>query len=172
MDPLSALAIAAAVFQFLDLGGKLLAKGWGKYQEIRRDVSENREHAEEVEEFSKTLEELSGQISWFRQVSISIVVSQPPTPTQVQLLKLSSQCASLSSDFERIKSQMKLPNNWAMKSAKMKDRNKAEVQRKQEEFDRITKRLELLTREAMDFIFLSLWYVYSIFMHLWASIFF
>ncbi|KAM6478608.1 hypothetical protein HDV62DRAFT_370833 [Trichoderma sp. SZMC 28011] len=52
---------------------------------------------------------------------------------------------------------MKLPNNWAMKSAKMKDRNKAEVQRKQEEFDRITKRLESLKREAMDFIFLSLW---------------
>lgn len=33
MDPLSALAIVAAVVQFADIGGRLLAKSWRKYRE-------------------------------------------------------------------------------------------------------------------------------------------
>lgn len=161
MDPLSALAIAAAVFQFLELGGKLCIKGWEKYKQIQQTIPDDQKLAQKEEELRKIFEDLSGQISWFRQVSTSIVVSQHPTPTQAQLLKLSSQCASLASDFERIKSQMKLPNNRAIKSARRKDLKNAEVQRNKEEIEPIKKCLKLLKQETMDFILLSLWYVYS-----------
>ncbi|KAL6786566.1 hypothetical protein J3E68DRAFT_446850 [Trichoderma sp. SZMC 28012] len=146
MDPLSALAIAAAVFQFLELGGKLCIKGWEKYKQIQQAIPDDQKLAEEEEELRKIFEELSGQISWFRQVSTSIVVSQPPTPTQVQLLKLSSQCASISSDFEQIKSQLKLHNPQKMESDQ---RNK--------DIERMTGKLGPLKREIMDFILLSLW---------------
>ncbi|KAL7903815.1 hypothetical protein GGI35DRAFT_465099 [Trichoderma velutinum] len=157
MDPLSALAVAAAAFQFLELGGKLCAKGWEKYKQMQQDVTNGQELAQKEEELRKTFEELSAQISWFQQVSASIVVSQPPTPTQVKLLKLSSQCAGLSSDFERIKSQITLSNSPAINTRMRRSEKDARMQRDQKDIQRITKNMESLKRETIDFIFLSLW---------------
>ncbi|KKP04974.1 hypothetical protein THAR02_02911 [Trichoderma harzianum] len=129
MDPLSALAIAAAVFQFLELGGKLCIKGWEKYKHIQQGVPHDQKHTEEEEQLRKIFEELSGQISWFQEVSTSIVVSQPPTPTQT------------------------------MKSAKRKNRGGADIQRINDDIELIEEKLEQLKRETMDFILLSLWLI-------------
>lgn len=116
MDPLSALAIATAAFQFLDLGGKLCIKAWEKYKHVQQKRLNDQMLVEEEKELQKVLEDLSSQVSWFRNVSEGIVASQPLTPGQEQLLKLLSQCISLSSDFELIKSQLKLPNSRDMNS--------------------------------------------------------
>lgn len=185
MDPLSALAIAAAAFQFLELGGKLCIKAWEKYKHIQQDSPDDQMLAEEEKELQKTLEELSSQVSWFRSVSKGIVASHPPTPGQAQLLELSSQCTELSSDFERIKSQLKLPNSRETNSEihmrkhvgaslvlrrnmpegkcrdcqKAKDEEEAEFQRNKEDFEKMRSKLEPLRRNIMDAILLSLWYV-------------
>lgn len=157
MEPLSALAIAAAVFQFLDLGGKLCIKGWEKYKHIQQGVPTAQKLAGEEKELKQIFEELSGQISWFQQVSTRIKVSERPTPIQVHLSELSDRCTDLSRDFERIKNQMKLPSPQKIKPAKRKNRENEEVQRDQEDIERIIEQLEPLKREIMDFILLSLW---------------
>lgn len=194
MDPLSALAIAAAVFQFLELGGKLCVKGWETYKQAQREGLNEHKLAQEKKELKETFDELSDQISWFRQVSTSIEVSQPPTPTQVQLLKLSSQCTELSSDFGRIERQMNLPNSRETNSEihervhvgqmsrrqtkednckecqRRKKEENAEFQKNKEDIERITGKLGPLKREIMDFILLSLWYVHFVFIHLCTSV--
>lgn len=185
MDPLSALAIAAAAFQFLELGGKLCIKAWEKYRDIQQGMPDDQILAEEGKELETTLEDLSSQISWFRNISASIVASHVPTSGQAQLLKLSSQCTSLSSDFERIRRQLKIPNSRETNSEihlrshvgfnlvlrrnmpeekcrdcqKAKDEEKAEFRRNKEDIGKIERKMEPLRRNIMDSILLSLWYV-------------
>lgn len=191
MDPLSALAIATAAFQFLELGGKLCTKAWEKYKHVQQNKPNDQTLAEEEKEFQKTLEDLSSQVSWFRNISERIVASQLPTPGEAQLLKLSSQCTQLSNDFERIKSQLKLPNSRETNSElhfrnhassnpvlrqkmpeekcrdcqKAKDEEEAEFRRNKEDVEKIERSLEPLRRVIMDSIILSLWYVPLVYLH-------
>lgn len=100
-------------------------------------------------------------------------------------MKLSSQCTQLSSDFERIKSRLKLPNSQETNSElhfrnhvgsspvlrrnmpeekcgdckKAKVAEEAEFRRNREDVEKIERRLEPLRRDIMDSILLSLWYV-------------
>ncbi|KAK4076721.1 uncharacterized protein Triagg1_4324 [Trichoderma aggressivum f. europaeum] len=181
MDPLSALAIAAAVFQFLELGGKLCVKGWEKYKQIQQSVPDHQKLAAAEGELRKIFDELSDQISWFRQVSTSKAVSQSPTPTHLQLMALSDRCTELAGDFEQIENHMKLPTSREMKSEIHKNEHaggrlrrqvqekdckecRKEMEREQHEFrkskesvEAMMQKMDPLKREIIDFIILSLW---------------
>lgn len=194
MDPLSALAIAAAAFQFLELGAKLCVKGWEKYKQIQREriaqklagkeelgkpklaeeeeelrktkLAEEEEEEEPEEELRKTLEELSDQISWFREFYKNISLSEAPTMTQAHLLKLSSRCVRLSDDFERIKSRMALPNHQTTEPAMRRHQENDETYKNEQDIERVARELGPLKRELMDSIILSLWYVRPVVIHL------
>ncbi|KAL7946976.1 hypothetical protein V8C42DRAFT_298975 [Trichoderma barbatum] len=182
MDPLSALAIAAAVFQFVDLGGKLLIHGWEKYKQMRQEMPGDQEFEEQQEELRRTFDDLSFRISGIRQVATDMNNSQEAkTPTRVQLLQLLSNCTSLSEDFEKIKDQIKPPISRKMKSEihlhnhtggylnrpvkeedcreckKMKDEENAEFQKNSEDIERIKHQFEPLRRNVYDSVLLCLW---------------
>jgi chromosome segregation ATPase len=160
MDPLSALAVAAAVFQFLDLGGKALMKAWDKYKQMQQGTPDDQKLAEEEEELRRALKDLTTQISWIRDVLTNMLASEPPTPAQARLKQLSSQCISLSNDFESIKHQMKPPSSREIRST-VHQRN-AELDRNSGDIERISGRLESLRRNVIDYMLLCLWYVLSI----------
>ncbi|KAK4062315.1 hypothetical protein Trihar35433_9136 [Trichoderma harzianum] len=179
MDPISALGIAAAAFQFADVGGKICAKAWEKYKQMRQETDDNQKLAEEEEELSETLEDLSFQVSWMRQISQRINASIPITSTELQLSTLSSQCIELSEKFEQIKNQIKPPNNSGKRSEihwlehtrsyrhvrekdcrecqKKKDEEEQEFYRNKDNIEKIKTKLESFKRKAVDFILISLW---------------
>ncbi|UKZ78937.1 hypothetical protein TrVFT333_006684 [Trichoderma virens FT-333] len=180
MDPITALGVAAAAFQFLELGGKLCVKAWEKYKQIQEEAPHDQKLAEEEQELSKTLEDLSFQMTWIRQVSTDVKVSDRPTPTERQLSGLSSECRSLSSNFEQIESQMKLSISRESNSEvhardhgrfgtrfvreqdckecrKREDEHKAEVDKIKEDVERIKKKLVPLKRQTLDSMLISLW---------------
>ncbi|QYT03178.1 hypothetical protein H0G86_010147 [Trichoderma simmonsii] len=179
MDPISALGIAAAAFQFLDVGGKLFCKASEKYEQIQQKIPDDANLLEEIEEFRKLFDDLSFQNTWIREVFAKVMLSEPPTSTQIQLLQLSSQCTSLSNEFERIKSQMKPPNNRKMNTEihfrehisigphvpekdcrecqQKRDEKNAEFQKNKEDIEGIKRKLEALKRNTIDLIFTSLW---------------
>ena len=64
MDPLSGLAIAAAVFQFIDLGGKLVSKIWDKYH-----PDTGKENEPVASNFAPFLAELKTLTSSLREAS-------------------------------------------------------------------------------------------------------
>ncbi|KAH0499693.1 hypothetical protein TgHK011_006868 [Trichoderma gracile] len=113
MDPLSALGIAAAVVQFVDIGGKLLIKGWEKYQQMQQGAPDDEELEKLARDVKEAFEELSLRISGIQQVSINMRDSQP-TPAQAHLLQRLSRCNGLLGELDEVKSQLKIPNSRAV----------------------------------------------------------
>ncbi|KAL6814897.1 hypothetical protein J3E69DRAFT_102562 [Trichoderma sp. SZMC 28015] len=182
MDPLSALAIAAAVFQFLELGGKLLNNGWEKYKQMRQEMPDFQKLAEQSEELRRTLDDLSLQISGIRQINTDMKNTQhAETQTQLHLLQLLSKCTTLSNDFEKVKNTMKPPNSRKIISElhqqnhmlggsgklveekhckecqKMKDDENAEFNKMMQDIERIKSEFEPLKRNVIDAIIFCLW---------------
>ncbi|UKZ53101.1 hypothetical protein TrVGV298_006889 [Trichoderma virens] len=182
MDPLSGLAIAAAVFQFLDMGGKLLVKGWRYYEQMRHELKkekpDNRKLREEERNLMQSFADLDFQIRGIRNASEDMMASAPTTSAQDQPLQLLSNCTSLSKDLENIRNQIKPPNNEKMncnlhiyrRSAKTNEngpscqdcqkRNEEEIKefrRNEKDFEGIRVRFETLKRNVIDAVVLSLW---------------
>lgn len=194
MDPLSALAIAAAVFQFLELGGKLLNNGWEKYKQMRQEMPDAQKFAERSEELRRTLDDLSFQIAGIRQVDADMTKSQyAETQSQLHLLQLLSKCTALSNDFERVKNTMKPPKRQKMISElhqrnhmlsgsntsaeenhckecqKAKDEESVEFNNNMQAVLRIKSEFAPLRRNIIDAMILCLWYAFSV--HISVSLF-
>ncbi|KAJ4854378.1 AAA domain-containing protein [Trichoderma breve] len=178
MDPLSSLAIAAAVFQFLDIGGKLLVKGWGYYKnmrgELRKETPDYGQLNDEKRELLRAFEDLSSQISGIQATSENMMASELATPANGQSLRLLSTCTSLSRDLEKIKKKINPPSKEKInckdhlryhphgeESCKeCQKRNDAEIMefnRNEKNIEEIRRRLEALRRNVIDSVILGLW---------------
>ncbi|KAL7815611.1 hypothetical protein V8C26DRAFT_435773 [Trichoderma gracile] len=113
MDPLSALGISAAVVQFVDIGGKLLIKGWEKYRQMQQGAPDDEELEKLARDVKEAFEELSLQSSGIQRVFVNVRDSQP-TPAQAHLLQRLSRCNGLLGELDEVKSQLRIPNSRAV----------------------------------------------------------
>jgi len=139
MDPLSALAIAAAVFQFVDLGSRVLTKAWAKRQILRGTARDKR--TEENLQFSKellaSLDCIQATCKGLRDSNSG--TTHAATPAQLLLLRLCKDCESLAVEFHDALSN-------AGKATPNGPENAQE-------------RLEGMKRQIVDCLILCIWYV-------------
>jgi hypothetical protein len=63
MDPMSALAIVAAVVQFVDIGARLIAKGREKHQHARDQVALLSEHYKQLSSLNSSIHEAARDLA-------------------------------------------------------------------------------------------------------------
>ncbi|KAL7935799.1 hypothetical protein V8C35DRAFT_333614 [Trichoderma chlorosporum] len=181
MDPSSALAIAAAIFQFLEVGGKLLANSSEKFMEMQQGTSDQKTLAQERYAFYTIFEDLSFQTSWIRQIEADTRSFQfEITRAQAELLYSLSNCKSLSSAIEKVKrkikentcqimySQKHIKSHVLGDSSRSKERDCRECQKMNEKRNTKLKRImeivesisnliEPMKRNTIDSMVLCLW---------------
>lgn len=108
MDPFSALAIAAAVVQFAEIGGKLTVRSWTKYREWRhkRESGTDTPSAEDIE-LEASLNDLSLFNRTVRQSTDRVVAHDSPGPAEMQLLQLCEECDSIAIDLMDVLGKIK-----------------------------------------------------------------
>jgi hypothetical protein len=94
MDPLSALSIAAAVVQFVEIGGKFFTKVWAAY----RNPDANLEDVE-LAEFTK---QLAALVSGLRESAKEFLGESPVSSANHELVRLCDECEDISSQFHQI----------------------------------------------------------------------
>jgi hypothetical protein len=99
MDPLSALAIVAAVFQLVDFGGRLLKKGWVQYQ-----GAVNEREATELRDMAGNL---SALLNMGSRKSGGSLHDKHDTAAEIELRRLCDECNSITSEFQDIVSRNK-----------------------------------------------------------------
>ncbi|KAI1850353.1 hypothetical protein JX266_004211 [Neoarthrinium moseri] len=104
MDPLSALAIAAAVIQFVDFGGRLLHKKWVRKLSPKDDESKQAAyHAPREEaELVRNTKELLQLVDDVRKCSKQFGPSQRSSLAEKQILKVCEDCEAVSSKFQNL----------------------------------------------------------------------
>ncbi|KAK8017064.1 hypothetical protein PG993_015253 [Apiospora rasikravindrae] len=103
MDPLSALAIAAAVVQFAEVGGKLMMKKWRKYKEQREPEPPNDGSRWLREaEIEDALEQMTLLTRTIRESTDNAVSHVTPTAAEAQLLQLCHQCEETTGYFREV----------------------------------------------------------------------
>ncbi|KAK6829837.1 hypothetical protein PG987_010421 [Apiospora arundinis] len=104
MDPLSALAIAAAVVQFADIGGQLMVKAWRKYREKEKQNQTNSEGQWVQEtELEDVLKELTLFTRTVRESTDRVVSPQAISkPAESQLVRLCEECESIAEYFQNV----------------------------------------------------------------------
>ncbi|KAH7133034.1 hypothetical protein B0J13DRAFT_480574 [Dactylonectria estremocensis] len=171
MDPLSALAIAAAVFQFIDLGGKALTKGCKKY--TTHQQQKERDTAEEAKEREKALEHLAEELIFVSEIQRPSVIttSQPATLAQKQLLQTITDCQSISVHIDEVLGRVieQIKDNSDSKSNADERRHRRTFRNSKsraldapapftsDEIRRIEDELQLVRRKAIDSVILCLW---------------
>lgn len=171
MDPLSALAIAAAVVQFVEIGGKVFVRCWEKYQALRSAGDNSYTESErEKEEMKRELEERVGSlttlVSEAQLPSIEGVASQPPTPAQQQLINAASECSRIRIQVDEIATRFittwdskldtktRRPHGLFSRSKNQEPNGHPVVT---EEIEQVEKRCEFVRSQAMDSILLCIW---------------
>ncbi|KAK7999320.1 hypothetical protein PG990_011920 [Apiospora arundinis] len=104
MDPLSALAIAAAVVQFADIGGQLMVRTWRKYREKEKqnETSSEGQWVQEAE-LEDALKELTLFTRTVRESTDRIVSPQAISkPAEAQLVELCKECESIAEYFQEV----------------------------------------------------------------------
>ncbi|KAK7983218.1 hypothetical protein PG989_010620 [Apiospora arundinis] len=104
MDPLSALAIAAAVVQFADIGGQLMVRTWRKYREKdkQNETSSEGQWIQETE-LEDALKELTLFTRTVRESTDRVVSPQAISkPAEAQLVKLCKECESIAEYFQDV----------------------------------------------------------------------
>ncbi len=86
MDPLSALAIATAVVQFVDFGGKLLAQAWKQHKNLSTEGGTG------DAELAKIEAELPPLIDWIQEASATLPAPSATTPSQSRLRQVCDEC--------------------------------------------------------------------------------
>ncbi|KAK1463837.1 hypothetical protein CMEL01_12598 [Colletotrichum melonis] len=172
MDPLSALAIAAAVVQFVEIGGKVFVRCWEKYQALQgqedNNDAESKRQKEEIErELKERVGSLTTLVSEARLPSIAGVASQPPTPAQQQLIKAASECSRIRIQVHEIATRFITtpncePDTKPRRSLGLFARSKNREPNghflvTKEEFEQVEKRCEFVRSQAIDSILLCLW---------------
>ncbi|CAJ2504284.1 Uu.00g116780.m01.CDS01 [Anthostomella pinea] len=154
MDPLSALAIAAAVVQFVDIGGRLLKKAWESHNGHAREKTEQQQ-LEEVEK------QLSFLIDGVREASKTLsgsIVSNPTTPMQAQLLRLHAECVDISTEFNAAIQHMRaLAQRPTRNRFSFRGHQSADKDVRDRDVRHILERLPVLRREVIDCVVLGLW---------------
>lgn len=103
MDPLSALAIAAAVVQFAEIGGKLIATGWYRYKQQRQQKETDLQVQEAQEkELQKALDELTLFTRTIRESKDRITPHFSSGPAHSHLVRLCEDCEEISEDIDEI----------------------------------------------------------------------
>ncbi|KNB09671.1 hypothetical protein FOXG_10200 [Fusarium oxysporum f. sp. lycopersici 4287] len=170
MDPLSALAIAAAVVQFAEIGGKVFVRCWEKYNALR-DLEDNRDDPKEEEKAKLELKErvnnLINFVSEAQLPSIEGLASQAPTPAQQQLINAASECSRIRFQVNEIATRFivkpnseldtktRQPRGLFSRSKKQQLNDHSEVTK--DEIEQVEKRCESVRSQAMDSILMCLW---------------
>jgi hypothetical protein len=170
MDPLSALAIAAAVVQFAEIGGKVFVRCWEKYNALR-DLEDNRNDPKEEEkaklELKERVDNLITFVSEAQLPSIEALASQAPTPAQQQLINAASECSRIRFQVDEIATRFivkpnserdtktRRPRGLFSRSKKQQPNDHSEVTK--EEIEQVEKRCESVRSQAMDSILMCLW---------------
>lgn len=102
MDPLSALSIAAAVVQFVDIGGKFFTKLWTAYR--NPDVSLNNA------ELAGINEQLVALATGLRESSREFLDDSPTSPANHELLTLCQECEDISAQFQAVIDRIQRPS--------------------------------------------------------------
>ncbi|KAM0197732.1 hypothetical protein ACHAPQ_012121 [Fusarium lateritium] len=174
MDPLSALAIAAAVVQFAEIGGKAFVHCWKKYQELR-NVGDNdysqRDPEKKEEKLQRELREsllhLTILVSQTQLPSIEGIASQSPTAAQQQLANAASECSRIRILVDDISTRFDTTSNSEHDTKARRPRGLFSRSKNQEpegpspvtkeEVERVEKQCEFVRRQAMDSVLMCLW---------------
>jgi len=106
MDPLSALAIAAAVVQFADIGARLLVKSWEKGKLVR-DATRGTEVANLAEQLSSLKASLHEALEGLPRGSAA-------TSAQVKLRRACAICDDICQGFHQAASGGSVPDSTAI----------------------------------------------------------
>lgn len=163
MDPFSALAIAAAVVQFVDFGGKLLWRTWDQYKDRLAAREEDAEVTQIVNDLSDLAAGVRANTEWLWRDP-----NQPPSPAESQFLRLCGECDKITLEFHdalnRIKhrrlSRRSQTRSDAPPSAAKPQGRRAELAGvwDSNRIDAMRTRLERLRGEVMTAILFCLWY--------------
>ncbi|KAF5641620.1 heterokaryon incompatibility protein het-E-1 [Fusarium sp. NRRL 52700] len=174
MDPFSALAIAAAVVQFTEIGGKIFVRCWEEYrklQEIGHKGYNRRERAIEEKRIKDDLkarvDRLNTLVSETQLPSIESVASQPPTPAQQQLINVASECSRIRTEVHEIATRFIIrpdsrPDTTVRRPRTLFSRSMNQEPNilplvTKEEIEQIEKRCEFARSQAMNSILICLW---------------
>ncbi|OIW34319.1 hypothetical protein CONLIGDRAFT_709693 [Coniochaeta ligniaria NRRL 30616] len=126
MDPFSALAIAAAVVQFADIGAKLVNKAWLAY----RTTTPDNEEEKFKDQLAQVTRELSFLINGIEDASTTLPSPEIATPAQAQLLQICSECYDVATEFshviDRIRNRLDEKTRSASKARASKGTRQAE----------------------------------------------
>ena len=98
MEPLSSLAIAAAVFQFIDFGGKLVIKMWHKYH-----TNTGKENEQIVADSKSLPEDLKGLRSSLREASKQLETESNMTTVSAarsRFITVRTECDQIAAELE------------------------------------------------------------------------
>ncbi len=93
MDPLSALAIAAAVVQFVDFGGRMLARGY--------DIGKRALHESAGAELRNLAQQLSSLTVALHEALDGLPRGSAITPAQAKLRRACAMCDDISNEFQQ-----------------------------------------------------------------------
>ncbi|CVK91303.1 uncharacterized protein FMAN_09446 [Fusarium mangiferae] len=100
MDPFSALAIAAAVVQFAEFGGKILKRTWDKYLIVYKGSDSAYHVAQESSDLTALTIEISELAKAVQIYSDGVVAGG--SLAESQLLKLCTECESIETEFKPV----------------------------------------------------------------------
>lgn len=125
MDPLSALAIAAAVVQFADIGAKLVNKAWKAYTTPDNDEEKDKD------QLAQATRELSFLINGIEDASTSLPSPEIATPAQSKLLQICSECYDVATEFSHIVDRIRTHLDEKTRSSSKARRSKGPRQAEQ-----------------------------------------
>ncbi|KAF5531083.1 hypothetical protein FMEXI_13162 [Fusarium mexicanum] len=160
MDPFSALAIAAAVVQFAEFGGRILTRTWDKYLIVYKGPDSVSQIAQESSDLTALTTELS-ELAKAVQVNSDEVVAGGSV-AESQLLKLCTECESIETEFKKVLNRIDNRKRRTIDKDDKRARNKIPRlalaglwdRRKIDEMDN---RLEALQKKIMNCIVFCLW---------------
>jgi hypothetical protein len=167
MDPMSALAIVAAVVQFVDFGGRLLVKAWNKFTDLDDDGNNGRLGATTVgtrsqqaqlNEAKTAATELMTQLSLVKGILDEASDSLPACPGD--LVRIHRKCNSLATDFRSVLVCIRDGKNISS-GVRVDDNEDADSSTYVGRwgFQKMRRELEELRETVMQKVLLHLWYV-------------
>ncbi|KAJ9149486.1 hypothetical protein NKR23_g4326 [Pleurostoma richardsiae] len=148
MDPLSALAIATAVVQFAEFGGKILLRTWSRYK--------GRLAEEEDVQVSKLVDDLSGLSNSVRDRTEGFWEDSAASPSELHLSRICSECDSVTAEFRDVLGQLSRRRK-AKKDTKLEQLVLAGLW-DDRRIKQMADRLEILRQQVMTAILFCLWH--------------
>ncbi|CAM1502182.1 Fc.00g041660.m01.CDS01 [Cosmosporella sp. VM-42] len=161
MDPLSALAIATAVVQFAEFGGKILVRTWDKYKTYKGPDAA-RQIAQESAELSEIANELSTLARAVQDNSQEFVSENQVSAVESQFMRLCTECDSIDSEFQGVLNRIR--NRKRRPGKDTEEREKKKIIRfplagmwDAHKIEHMSERLESLRSQIMSAILFCLW---------------